>query len=55
MSKKAFTTQETYDKISSAIQEILDGKCSKVVINEDIKVYKCTNIIRVDFKMPKGS
>lgn len=51
MCKKAFTTQEIYDKISSAVQDILDGKCSKVIISDDVKVYKCTNIIRIDLKI----
>lgn len=53
MDKKAFITQETLDKVTTAIQDILDGKCSKVVVDDDVKVYKCTNIIRVDFKVPE--
>lgn len=48
--KTAFITQDTFDKIAKAIQDILDGECSKVIISDDVKVYKCTNIIRIDLK-----
>jgi hypothetical protein len=51
MNKKAFVTQETVEKIASAVQVILDGKCSKVVIDDNIKVYECKNIIRIDLKV----
>ena len=38
-------------KIAEAVASILAGTCSKVIINENVKVYQCTNIIRIDLKM----
>lgn len=52
--KKVECDHDTVDKVSGAIQDILDGKCSKVIISDNIKVYKCTDIIRVDFKVLEG-
>lgn len=47
--------KETSAKIASAIDEILSGKCTKVIISDDIKVYKCTNIVRIDLKISEGN
>lgn len=43
--------QETCVKLASAIQDILHGFCSKVIVNDNVKVYQCKNIIRVDLKI----
>lgn len=42
---------DTVDKIAGAVQDILDGTCSKIIINDNVKVYKCTDIIRIDLKV----
>lgn len=38
-------------KIADAIESILAGTCSKVIINDNVKVYQCKNIIRIDLKV----
>lgn len=43
--------QKTCEKIAGAVQDILHGVCSKVIINDNVKVYECKNIIRIDLKI----
>ena len=49
--QKVDFSKETCVKIDSAIHDILEGVCSKVIVNDNVKVYQCTNIIRVDLKV----
>ena len=51
MNKKAFLTQDTFEKIAEAVQDVLDDKCAKVIIEDGIKVYKCTNVVRIDLRV----
>lgn len=44
----------TVQKIYKAVQTIQDGVCKRVDVNDDIKVYACKNIIRIDIKWPNG-
>lgn len=44
----------TVQKIYKAVQTIQDGVCKRVDVNDDIKVYACKNIIRIDIKNPNG-
>ena len=44
-------TPETIDKIDKAIHSILSGNCSRVDVSDQIKVYMCKNVIRVDLKI----
>jgi hypothetical protein len=44
-------SQETCEKIASAVQDIFEGVCTRVEINKNVKVYECTNIIRIDLKI----
>lgn len=39
-------------KVFKAVQTIQDGVCKRVDVNDDIKVYACKNIIRIDIKNP---
>ena len=39
-------------KVLKAVQTIQDGVCKRVDVNDDIKVYACKNIIRIDIKNP---
>lgn len=39
-------------KIQEAIAVIQKGLCKRVDVSDDIKVYACKNIIRVDIKNP---
>lgn len=41
-------------KIQEAIAVIQKGLCKRVDVSDDIKVYACKNIIRVDIKNPNG-
>lgn len=41
-------------KVFKAVQTIQDGVCKRVDVNDDIKVYACKNIIRIDIKNPNG-
>lgn len=41
----------TREKVANAVQDVLNNVCSKVIINDNVKVYKCTNIIRIDLKV----
>ena len=50
--------EESYDpyiveKLSEAIQRIVEGSCKRVDVFEDIKVYECKDIVRIDIKMRK--
>lgn len=40
----------TVQKITKAIQTIQDGVCKRVDVDDNIKVYACKNIIRIDIK-----
>lgn len=42
---------ETRKKIEEAIGNILEGICSRVDVNKNVKVYECKNVIRVDLKI----
>lgn len=42
----------TVQKVFKAVQTIQDGVCKRVDVNDDIKVYACKNIIRIDIKSP---
>jgi hypothetical protein len=42
---------ETRKKIEEAIGNILEGICSRVDVNKNVKVYECKNVIRIDLKM----
>lgn len=40
----------TVQKVFKAVQTIQDGVCKRVDVTDDIKVYACKNIIRIDIK-----
>ena len=42
----------TVQKVFKAVQTIQDGVCKRVDVNDDVKVYACKNIIRIDIKNP---
>lgn len=44
----------TVQKVFKAVQTIQDGVCKRVDVNDNIKVYACKNIIRIDIKNPNG-
>ena len=52
--QKVAFNPETIEKIENAITDIIKGSCSKVIIDDGLKVYKCTNIIRIDLKIAEG-
>lgn len=41
----------TRDKIEEALCSILEGNCKRVEINQDVKVYECRNVVRIDLKI----
>lgn len=41
----------TRDKIVEALCSILEGNCTRVEINPDVKVYECKNVVRIDLKI----
>lgn len=41
----------TRDKIEDALCSILEGNCKRVDIGDDVKVYECKNVIRIDLKV----
>lgn len=43
--------EKTRADIADAVANILAGGYSKVIVNDNVKVYKCTNIIRIDLKI----
>ena len=44
----------TVQKVFKAVQTIQHGVCKRVDVSDDIKVYACKNIIRIDIKNPNG-
>ena len=44
-------SKETRKKIDEALGNILEGTCSRVDINKNVKVYECKNVIRIDLKI----
>lgn len=40
-----------FGKMGDAIEFILEGKCKRVDVSPDVKVYECKNIIRIDIKI----
>lgn len=49
--KKVDFSPETCKKVAGAVQDVLAGVCSKVIINDNVKVYSCANVIRIDLKV----
>lgn len=49
--KKVDFDQGTLLKISEAVASVLAGTCSKVIVNDNVKVYACKNIVRIDLKV----
>lgn len=49
--KKVDFSAWTQLKIAEAVNDVLSGRCTKVILSDDVKVYKCTNIIRIDLKI----
>lgn len=45
---------QTMDKIIKAVRTIQAGVCKRIDVNDDIKVYACKNVIRIDIKNPNG-
>lgn len=41
----------TRDKIEDALCAILEGTCKRVDVNDDVKVYECKNVVRIDLKI----
>ena len=41
----------TRKKIEEAVGNILEGVCSRVDVNKNVKVYECKNVIRIDLKI----
>ena len=48
-------SKETRKKIEEAIGVILEGICSRVDINKNVKVYECKNVIRIDLKVSEDA
>ncbi len=46
---------ETQKKIDEALWVILEGNCSRVDINKNVKVYECKNVLRIDLKIEDTS
>lgn len=44
------TLDEYVEKTVRAIETIRDGVCKRVDIDENVKVYACKNVIRIDIK-----
>ena len=44
-------SKETRKKIEDAVGSILEGICSRVDVNKNVKVYECKNVIRIDLKI----
>ena len=42
--------EQNAHNIQEAITTIYNGRCKRVDIGDDIKVYACKNIIRIDIK-----
>ena len=41
----------TRDKIVEALWSILECNCKRVEMNQDVKVYECRNVVRIDLKI----
>ena len=46
----SYEMDQVIQKVVRAIETIQDGVCKRVDVNDDIKVYECKNIIRIDIK-----
>ena len=46
----SYEMDQVIQKVVRAIKTIQDGVCKRVDVNDDIKVYECKNIIRIDIK-----
>lgn len=51
MSRTVDVSPDTWGAIQRAIELILDGTCKRVDVAEDVKVYECKNVIRIDLKV----
>ena len=49
--KKVDFSAWTQLKIAEAIETILRGTCKRIDVNDNVKVYECKNVIRVDLKV----
>lgn len=50
----SYDLDQVIRKVVRAIETIQDGVCKRVDVNDDIKVYACKNIIRIDIKQTNG-
>ena len=49
------TLMERYFKqLNQAVETVLSGVCKRVDVDENVKVYACKNIIRIDIKVAQG-
>lgn len=49
--KKVDFDHWTMLKIAEAAETILRGTCKRVDVNNNVKVYECKNVIRIDLKI----
>ena len=49
--KKVDFDNWTILEIVDAVNNVLSGRCTKVIVNDNVKVYQCTNVIRIDLKI----
>lgn len=49
--KRKCFTPDTIAKIENAVCRVMDGDCSRVDVNQSIKVYMCKNVVRIDLKL----
>ena len=47
--------EKTCADITDAVANILAGGYTKVIVNDNVKVYKCTNVIRIDLKITEDN
>lgn len=50
----SYEMDQVIQKVVRAIETIQDGVCKRVDVNNDIKVYECKNVIRIDIKQDNG-
>ena len=50
----SYEMDQVIQKVVRAIETIQDGVCKRVDVSDDIKVYECKNIIRIDIKQHNG-
>lgn len=50
----SYDLDQVIRRVVRAIETIQDGVCKRVDVNDDIKVYECKNIIRIDIKQNNG-